>query len=408
MALNVVKTDSDYKIKIVEGGTITLDTGVNIGEVYVTGNLRVDGTSTVINSQDLDIFDNIITLNKGEIGIGVTKVVSGIQIDRGIALTGDARFFWDESQTWNDPITQTIKNGVFVFTTESGGLNGIRTNSIDTNGGNLYLINKSTGVISVSGTIDYERQILNYNQGLTSFDKDLIPNIQAVTDKITFEILNNPSNKIKVDDTEVVVQDNTISRFVRSFTTFGVPSTQVRILTPLITNRETGASVGQQVTITNAPITELNGTFTIVTANVNDEFFVISVGTTVTLSNAQSSATVILNDIISNVKFKVDNVVYGTIRSSDANFYDINIQSSTISSTTSDDLILSSPTSKSIQIQENLKFPNLLSNPTPEVGTVKLYSAINGAGQTGLYFTNTDYTDELISKKKAIAFSILM
>jgi hypothetical protein len=288
------------------------------------------------------------------------------------------------------------------------GLNGIRTNSIDTNGGNLYLINKSTGVISVSGTIDYERQILNYNQGLTSFDKDLIPNIQAVTDKITFEILNNPSNKIKVDDTEVVVQDNTISRFVRSFTTFGVPSTQVRILTPLITNRETGASVGQQVTITNAPITELNGTFTIVTANVNDEFFVISVGTTVTLSNAQSSATVILNDIISNVKFKVDNVVYGTIRSSDANFYDINIQSSTISSTTSDDLILSSPTSKSIQIQENLKFLNLLSNPTPEVGTVKLYSAINGAGQTGLYFTNTDYTDELISKKKAIAFSILM
>lgn len=48
-------------------------------------NLNVTGTTTTVNSTDLDIKDNIITLNKGQTGEGVSAGKAGIQIDRGDA-----------------------------------------------------------------------------------------------------------------------------------------------------------------------------------------------------------------------------------------------------------------------------------------------------------------------------------
>ena len=74
----------NYKVKVPDGGTITLDTG-STGNVIATGNLQVAGTQTTVNSQNLDITDNIIVLNKGESGQGITENTSGIQIDRGTA-----------------------------------------------------------------------------------------------------------------------------------------------------------------------------------------------------------------------------------------------------------------------------------------------------------------------------------
>ena len=51
---------SDYKIATREAGNITLDTGDNVGTVFVTGNLEIKGDSTTINTQELKIEDNII------------------------------------------------------------------------------------------------------------------------------------------------------------------------------------------------------------------------------------------------------------------------------------------------------------------------------------------------------------
>jgi len=49
----------------------------------IQGDLYVSGTTTTIHVQDLAIFDNIIVLNSGETGAGVTKTYSGLKIDRG-------------------------------------------------------------------------------------------------------------------------------------------------------------------------------------------------------------------------------------------------------------------------------------------------------------------------------------
>jgi hypothetical protein len=78
---------------------ITLDTD----HLFVTGNLTVRGNITAISSNTQVITDNIITLNAGETGSGVSTLgtTSGIEIDRGSAVGGPVQLIWNEStSTW--------------------------------------------------------------------------------------------------------------------------------------------------------------------------------------------------------------------------------------------------------------------------------------------------------------------
>jgi hypothetical protein len=195
--LNV--NSGDYKVRVPTGETITLDTGAGVGNVQITGNITIAGTQTVVNSQELDIVDNVITLNKGETGAGVTENTSGIQIDRG--TNSDAIFVFDEQTSHNDPVTQTVRPGTFVFKRENGAINGIFTNSIATGGGDLYLINSGTGVINVSGTNNYEAQIT---------EDDDIPNKKYVDDAITTGIQTITIQKIQRGDSVLNLFDDSI------------------------------------------------------------------------------------------------------------------------------------------------------------------------------------------------------
>ena len=150
-------TDGDYTLKVASGGTLTIDTGNQIGQLYLTGNLVVNGTQTNVTSADLNIDDNIIVLNAGETGAGVTLNQSGFRVERG--SLPDTQFLFDESISWNDPVTQTIKTGAFTLIDESGGNVGLNVRSIATGGGDLFLINAGTGVVSVRGTNNYEDQV---------------------------------------------------------------------------------------------------------------------------------------------------------------------------------------------------------------------------------------------------------
>tara|TARA_Y100000022_G_scaffold200667_1_gene217284 strand:- start:8007 stop:8954 length:948 start_codon:yes stop_codon:yes gene_type:complete len=188
----------NYKVKVPDGGTITLDTG-STGNVIATGNLQVAGTQTTVNSQNLDITDNIIVLNKGESGAGITENTSGIQIDRGTAQ--DALLVFDEQTSFNDPITQTVKPGTFVFKTADNAIVGLRTNAITTGGGDLYLINSGTGVISVSGTNNYEAQIT---------EDDDIPNKKYVDDAIVQGIETITIQSIARGDSNLTLFDDSV------------------------------------------------------------------------------------------------------------------------------------------------------------------------------------------------------
>lgn len=105
-------SQSDYRIKVKDTGTITLDTGVNVGIVRITGNLVVEGDYTTVNVQDMQVEDNIILLNKGESPshAGITELTSGLEIDRG--SLDNAQFIWDEERGTDGMFAvQTITTG---------------------------------------------------------------------------------------------------------------------------------------------------------------------------------------------------------------------------------------------------------------------------------------------------------
>lgn len=200
MSRYVRVNDSDYKLTVDNGGTIKFDTsggtGGASGEVIVTGDLIVLGNTTTVDTANLTIEDNIILLNKGESGSGVTEDTAGIQIDRG--SLNDAQFLFDENISYDSPTSGPPIAGGFVIKDTSGQLLGLRTNVIDTDGGTLILIGKGTGVVSVSGTEDYENQVL---------DDDDIPNKKYIDDEILTIISENPPNRIFESDSKLEIND---------------------------------------------------------------------------------------------------------------------------------------------------------------------------------------------------------
>ena len=66
------------------------------GTFTVNGNLLVTGSQVTANVQTVTIKDNIIVLNDGEVGTGVTSGQAGIRVDRGEAT--DYLFVFDEAE----------------------------------------------------------------------------------------------------------------------------------------------------------------------------------------------------------------------------------------------------------------------------------------------------------------------
>jgi hypothetical protein len=310
MSKIVKVSQSDYRLKVKDSGTITLDTGVETGVVIITGDLLVRGNTTTIDTANLQVEDNIILLNKGETGTGVTEGSSGLEIDRG--SSDNAQFLWDEvNDRW------TIRYA------SSGNLLGINLDSISSavtsnikfdmqGGGSTLRIINSTG---------YESRVTNPND---------IPNRKFVTDYVL------ASGGLALTD---------------------------KIFFPLL-----GHVPGNEDTIIQA-------------SETNIRFSVKSGGTL--NQRAQITAQ----------GLSIDN---------------INIFNDTIQNTgTTEDLILTAATNH-VQINSVLNLEDQISDYTATGGSSRIYSkSIGGPGKTGLFFTNNTTTDELVSKNRALLFSML-
>ena len=87
--------DYNLSTKLDPNANVTIATHT----VYIQGNLFVGGNATSVTKTDIEISDNIITLNKGEVGAGVTLGQAGLEIDRG--SLANVRLRWNETfDTW--------------------------------------------------------------------------------------------------------------------------------------------------------------------------------------------------------------------------------------------------------------------------------------------------------------------
>ena len=100
---NEITIDAGSSITLGSGGTVTIGLADSIGgnrtfsgNVTVTGNLTVNGTTTSVNSNTVNIGDNIIVLNSDE--AGAPSQDGGINIERGTST--NAGLIWSEANDY--------------------------------------------------------------------------------------------------------------------------------------------------------------------------------------------------------------------------------------------------------------------------------------------------------------------
>ena len=345
-----LRVNGDYNIRAGDGAKITLDTGpvASGGSVRVTGNLVVEGDTFNISTTNLTIEDNIISLNTGEVGPGVSLIYSGIEIERGntssITPQNNASFLYDEStDSWI--LAHGSAPGPFNFDASNLRLKQILTNST-TDSGDLTLIGTGTGVVKVIGTTTYEAQVTH--------DDDL-PNKKYVDDAIQ----NNPTFQIvapQTQDTKVVIADKEI--------------------TP-----NTSGTAGSLAYFT---------------------------ATTTHSTYGESAVSIIVDNLLigqfySN-RFEIGDLEIGG--GPDRN------EITSRASITNENIYVRTQGTGKLQTNYAIQVENIGSIPSYVSNSVLLYAAAPSIGTTGLYFVNDSaeaakQNGELISKNKALVFSML-
>ena len=389
--LKVVRVQGgDYRIVVGSQGnpgTIYLDTSPNTnrtfpqGDVVITGDLTVLGKSTIVQSETLAIKDNIVYINQGETGDGVSTLgtTAGIEIDRGNAT--DVSILWDENLN------------LFKFVDAFDNFTPIATDSIITRGGDLHLISEGEGIITVSGTVDYQNRVIDYDKLATQFTIQFVERIDSV-------------GIIYLLENHLLVPGDVVDITCGSNITFN--GTFVQVIDVPTPTSFTYANIGLDVEVESA-----NGTVRLnpiidddiipnIRAVADYTNFLLQA---VSINKIQENDTKVqVRDLdtsgVSEIVFEVDGAQRAVINNGGISIDNINIRNNAISNFSNDNLLINSV----------LSIANRTGTPSTPIGYVKVFSRNTpGTGGTGLFFTNTQSTtDELISKTKALLYSLIL
>jgi hypothetical protein len=380
----------DYRIVVGSQGnpgTIYLDTSPNTnrtfpqGDVVITGDLTVLGKSTIVQSETLAIKDNIVYINQGETGNGVSTLgtTAGIEIDRGNAT--DVSILWDENLN------------LFKFVDANDNFTPIATDSIITRGGDLHLISEGEGIITVSGTVDYQNRVIDYDKLATQFTIQFVERIDSI-------------GVIYLLENHLLVPGDVVDITCGSNITFN--GTFVQVVDVPTPTSFTYANIGLDVEVESA-----NGTVRLnpiidddiipnIRAVADYTNFLLQA---VSINKIQENDTKVqVRDLdtsgVSEIVFEVDGAQRAVINNGGISIDNINIRNNAISNFSNDNLLINSV----------LSIANRTGTPSTPIGYVKVFSRNTpGTGGTGLFFTNTQSTtDELISKTKALLYSLIL
>lgn len=344
-----LQTNGDYNIKTRTGGDITLNTGPNVGRVIITGNLVVEGETLTVSAENLNVNDNVIVLNYGETGPGISLRYAGIQIDRGGIVSGTYPTNANSGAAGTPAIVYDELNDIWnfthsdpSFTTLAYSNSRIRTREIftdtDTDDGDLG-INVGNG-----GAVKIIESGGNYRIRVT--DDDDIPNKGYVD----FAIQNTPTSQIAADAlgsaTRIICTDKDV----------------------LPNDAETTGS----------------------------------------LAFLTSTASLTSEENQSVISVTVDGLLVSQFYPSYAYLYDLEINGSTIETVNSDDNLFLKTGNGKVIVDNAVSFDLRASDPTYDNTINTIYAKAPRTGDTGLYFVNSNSTTgEFVSKKRALLFSML-
>lgn len=273
-------SQSDYRLQVQSGGSIVLDTGTSTGTVIITGNLDVKGTTTTVESTTTTIQDNIIQLNFGQTGAGISSALgyqSGIDIGRG--NRDSAQFVFSEQVNHYDSVTATDVVGTFQVKTvntsnNSTALSGIQVRTI-TNDGTADLIFDLQGaspVMRIANSANYESRVTDPNH---------IPNKKFINDYVsaTNGIANVDRIKYPLTGTSLALVQATATTV--DFVIAGNTKAQI----------SSGGVNINNVSIVNDTITNTSATNLILTSTTNN----IDINAVANLFNQSGTPTVVNN-----------------------------------------------------------------------------------------------------------------
>ena len=133
---------------------------IDTTDVIITGNLTVQGSQTAIETTNTTLKDNIIVLNDGEVGAGVTLGTAGISVARGSLANVALR--WNEAvDKWQVTSDGTTYSNLVASST---GLTAIVEDTAPTLGGNLntngYTISANVGNVKFGGNIQINNTVV--------------------------------------------------------------------------------------------------------------------------------------------------------------------------------------------------------------------------------------------------------
>jgi len=349
-------SNGDYRIQVQASSptqdtpTIFLDTGDQLGRVVITGNLDVKGVTTTVESTTTTIADGIITLNKGQAGAGVGALPntyqSGIEIDRG--SSPKARLVFDEQVAWYDSDTSVSSAGGWKLQLTTGAIEGLQVSKIAN-------ASQYDGVHASSRDLQFDLQ-----NGLGAL-------------RVTHYSVaggRNYTNSVTLDD--------------------HIPS--YGFLKSYIASNYSGSGQG----------TALVSTIQYPTSGVNPTSSIVASNNTLSFSIAGTT----LGRLTSNTGLKLYNVQIAgasipntitTLGSDDPLYF----------SSANDNLILTAANNH-VEIDAVLNLTHQVTTPAAVSGMNRIYSsATQSTGATGVYFTNSTTSGELISNKKALLYAFI-
>ncbi len=157
------------------------------------------------NQDAVNVFDSsYISLNPTaeDIANGVTDFGILVNLNPGYYVT----MMYDSSLPRLNPATGQVENGAFRVQDSNNNLLGLYTNSINTyDNQNLNLLSTGTGIVTVTGTLNYEQQVFQYVNGVINInnplDPDALINAQTLIDYVNVFAQN------EIDDRIVSVED---------------------------------------------------------------------------------------------------------------------------------------------------------------------------------------------------------
>lgn len=132
------------------GDPITLDAG----NVYINGNLHVQGKTSTIETTNTLVYDNIITLNGGI--SGTPTLNAGLEINRG--SSANVSLIWNETvDRWQITSDGSTYSNIMSTTSSGSGITAVIDDLTPALGGNLNLNSKT--ISSNVGNMNFQGNI---------------------------------------------------------------------------------------------------------------------------------------------------------------------------------------------------------------------------------------------------------